>query len=47
MFEIPTVFGGVTVSTCLVNVKQRVEVLDPRKSSGKFSIANTDLALAA
>jgi hypothetical protein len=43
----PAVFGGVTVSTCLVNVEQRVEVLDPRKSSGKFSIANTELALAA
>jgi len=31
----------------LVNVEQRAEVLDPRKSSGKLSIANNDLALAA
>jgi hypothetical protein len=45
LFERP--FGGVTVSTCLVNVEQRVEALDPRKTSGKLLIANDNLALAA
>jgi hypothetical protein len=39
--------GGVTVSTCSTKVEQRAEVLDPRKSSGKPSIANNNLALAA
>ena len=39
--------GGVTVSTCLVNVEQRVEVLGPRKTLGKPLIANDNLALAA
>lgn len=39
--------GGDTASTCLGNVEQRVEVPEPRKSTGKFLIANSNLALAA
>ena len=35
--------GGVTVSTCLVNVEERAEV----PNLVKFLVANTDLALAA
>ena len=39
--------GAILPRACRQNVEQRVEVPEPRKSTGKFLIANSNLALAA
>jgi len=40
-------FGGVTVSTCLVNVELRAEVSILVNLRGTFIAANSNMALAA
>ena len=47
MDQLFEMLGGDTASTCLGNVEQRVEVPGPRKSTGNFLLANSNLALAA